>query len=221
MKSSHGSAQCVRLVPLLALWMSLAVGVPAAQAQIAPNIWSIQLHGGLFTAIDASGASPTVGMRYSKHYNSHVQGGLLTGFTLNTKRLEAPADGLQSRQSHVELARVDTRLVPLMGFMQINLTEKSWLVPLVGIGAGYEWLTLDAKDHRTGQEFTASYGNVAWETYAGIGLRLNSKVRANGELFYNGGSLERRVVDANGLAWREAVDVKGVGVRVGLDMVFE
>ena len=66
----------------------------------------------------------------------------------------------------------------------------------------------------------ATYGNIAWETYAGIGLRLTSEVRLNGELFYNGGSLERGVVDSSGRAWREAVDVNGVGLRVGVDSKF-
>jgi hypothetical protein len=199
--------------------MSLGLGVTAAYAQGAPNLWSIQFHGGLFAPIDANGSSPIIGMRYSKHYNGHVQGGLLTGFASNSKRLDAPIDAL-SRES-VELARVDAHLVPLMGFMQVNFTEKAWLVPFVGIGGGYEWLNVDAKDHRTGQAFTTTYGNVAWETYGGVGLRLTSKVRVNGELFYNGGSLERSVFDASGRKWREAVSVNGVGARVGLDMVFE
>ena len=221
MKGLHAPAQCVRLVPLLALWMSLAVGVPAAIAQNGPDIWSIQLDAGLFAPIAASGASPTIGMRYGKHYNPHVQGGLLTGWTLKSTRLEAPGDGLQSGESLVELARVDAQMVPLMGFVQVNFTERSWLVPFVGIGAGYEWLSLHAKDHRTGLNSTATYGNVAWETYAGLGLRLNSEVRLNGELFFNGGSLERDVLDPSGHAWREAVDVNGVGARVGLDMLFE
>jgi hypothetical protein len=201
--------------------MSLAVGVPAAIAQSAPNIWSIQLHGGLFAPIEASGMSPTAGMRYSKHYTSHVQGGLLTGWTVKSKRLVEPADGLQGSESDVELARFDAHLVPLMGFMQVDLTERFWLVPFAGIGAGYEWLTLRARDHRTGLDSRATYGNVAWESYAGIGLRLTTKVRVNGELFYNGGSLERRVPDPGQGAWREVVHVNGVGARVGLDMVFE
>jgi hypothetical protein len=146
---------------------------------------------------------------------------LLTGLTLKSESLEVPVDGLQGSESQLELARVDANLVPVMGFIQIDLTERFWLVPFVGIGAGYEWLVLHTKDHRTGKESTASYANVAWETYGGVGLRLNSKVRVNGELFYNGGSMERGVHDASGRTFREAVDVNAVGARVGLDMAFE
>ncbi len=221
MRGLHAPAQCVHLVPLLALWLSHVLGVPAAIAQQAPAIWSVQLHAGLFTPIEASGASPSVGMRYGKHYGSHVQGGLLTGWTLKSMKLTAPAEGLQGSNSLVELARVDAHLVPLMGFMQVNFTEKSRLVPFVGIGAGYEWLLVDAKDYRTELKSEADYGSLAWEAYTGVGLRLNSEVRLNGELFYNGGSLERGVSDPSGRAWREAINVNGVGMRVGVDTVFE
>ena len=220
MRGSLSPAHCVRLAPLLAWCMSLVVGVPAAMAQTTPNFWSIQLDGGLFVPIEAHAASPIVGMRYAKHYNSHIRGGLLTGLTMDSRKLEAPADGVQSRGS-VELAQIDTRLVSAMGFMQVDFTERFWLAPFVGIGAGYEWLTLDVKDHRTQQESSANYGNVAWETFAGIGLRLTSRVRVNGELFYNGGSLERHVLDPFGGTSYEAVHVNGVGARIGVDSVFE
>jgi hypothetical protein len=62
---------------------------------------------------------------------------------------------------------------------------------------------------------------MAWETYTGIGLRLTSRVRLNSELFYTGGSLQRKVPDSSGRIWREAIDVNGVGLRVGLDSIFE
>lgn len=220
MRSVQVPAQRIRLVPLLALWMSLTAGVPAAMGQTATAIWSIQFHGGLFTPIEASGASPMVGMRYCKHYGSHLQGGLSTGWTFKRKTLEAPGEGLQGGESSVELARFDASLVPVMGFMQVDLTGSSRLVPFVGFGAGYEWLSLEAKDHRTGQSSSATYGNLAWETYAGIGWRLTSGVRLNAELFYNGGSLERSVSDPSGRAWREAVGVNGVGARLGVDSNF-
>jgi opacity protein-like surface antigen len=221
MSGYHALALPVRLVPLLALWMSLALPVAAASAPQAPVFWSIQLDGGVFSPIHASGTGPSVGMRYCKHFGSHVQGGMLTAWTLKRARVEAPTDGPQNGESDVELARVEARLVPLMGFMQVDFTDKSWLVPFVGIGAGYEWLVLNAEDHRTGQQSEAKYSNVAWETYTGVGLRLTSKVRLNSELYYNGGLLGRNVLDPSGRAWREAVNVNGVGARVGLDMIFE
>ncbi len=221
MSSPHARAHRTRLVSMFALLLSLFVGVPAASAQNRPEFWSIQLSGGLFAPIEASGPSPSAGMRYCKHVRSHLQVGLLTGWTSRSTRLEAPAAGQQGLESQVELAQVDAHLVPLMGFMQVDLTDKLWLVPFVGVGAGYEWLVLNAKDYRTGTESKATYANVAWETYAGVGLRLTSKVRVNGELFYNGGALDRNVLDASGRTWQEVVHMNGVGARVGLDMIFE
>ena len=220
MRSVRSPAQRARLVPLLALWMSLAVGVPAAIGQVDVPIWSIQFDGGLFAPTEASGANPIVGMRYCRHSGDHLQVGMLTGWSMKTMKVQAPGGGPEGSGSQVELARFESRLFPLMGFVQVDLTAKSRLVPFAGFGAGYEWLRLDATDHRTGLASWTVYGNVAWETYAGMGLRLTSVVRLNGELFYNGGSLERDVVDASGRAWREAVNVNAVGVRVGLDSKF-
>jgi len=207
-------------MPLLALWLALAVGARTAHAQGGPELRSIQLDGGMFAPLEANGASPTAGMRYCKHYGSHLQGGLLTGWTLKSSKVEAPAAGPQSSGAKVELARADAQLVPVMAFMQVDLTDR-FLVPFVGIGAGYEWLLFNAIDHRTGVESKTYFGNVAWETYAGMGLRLTSRVRVNSELYYNGASLERNLVDSSGRTWREAVHMNGVGARVGLDMTFE
>ena len=221
MRSYSAPARSIRLVAMLALWASLAVGVPAASAQHAPDYWSIQLDGGLFSPIEAGGASPSLGVRYCKHFGSHMQGGVLAGWTFKRTTVEAPADGLQSSDAQVELARAEARLVPLMAFMQVDFTDRAWLVPFAGIGAGYEWLALGAEDHRTGLKTEARYCNVAWQTYAGVGLRLTNKVRLNNELFYIGGSMQRKVMDASGRVWREAINANGVGLRVGLDMIFE
>jgi len=221
LRNLPAGARRVRLPLLLALSVSLGLRVPAAIAQTAPELWSIQLDGGLLMLNEARGTSPRVGMRYCKHVNSHVQIGLLTGFAYKGSRVEAPAAGTQGGEAQVELARTDARLVPLMGFMQVDLTDRFWLVPFVGIAAGYEWLRLNTRDNRTGEDSMVTYGNIAWEGYAGTGVRLTKRVRVNGELFYNGGSLERRFLEPDGSTSREAVHVNGVGVRFGLDMIFE
>jgi hypothetical protein len=160
-------------------------------------------------------------MRYCKHYSSHLQGGLLTGWTFKRATLEAPAGSVPGPESRAELSRTDANLVPLMGFLQVNLTDRRLLAPYVGIGAGYEWLTLHEFDHQTGGQSKVTYGNWAWETFAGIGVRFSSIWRLNSELYYNGGSLEAKVPDANGIVQLQSVHVNGVGLRVGLDMAFD
>jgi hypothetical protein len=206
----------IRLALLLALGMTLAWRVPLATSADASgrNIWSIQLDGGMFVPLASKGASPMIGMRYCKHYSSHLYGGLLTGVGSVSRSQEQPALGSPGAGSTVETARANARLVPVMGFLQVNLTDKFPLVPLVGFGAGYEWLSL------TGTETRAIYSNFAWQAYTGVALRVATGVRVNGEVFYNGGSLERHVTK-NDEIWLEAVHVNGIGLRVGLDMDFE
>ena len=179
----------------------------------------MQLDGGLFAPIKGSGANPTAGMRYCKHLGPHLQGGLLTGYSFKRAKSEG-ATGADP-DANVELASVDAQLVPLMGFMQVDLSDRSWLVPFFGFGVGYEWLLLHSFDHQTGVQAKARFANVAWETYGGIGLQLNTIWRLNSELYYNGGSLERKAVQDDGSVQRQAVDVNGIGVRVGLDMKFD
>jgi opacity protein-like surface antigen len=212
--------QRIRLVPLLALWLALGVRVPTARAQDL-GIWSMQLDGGVYTPLEARGPSPTAGMRYCKHVTSHLQVGMLTGWSFKRTRLEAPVTGPQGEESTVELARTDANLVPLMAFMQVDFTDRRMLVPFVGFGAGYEWLTLHAVDHQTGAQSKVDYGNLAWETYAGVGLRFAKIWRLNSEVYYNGASLENQVPNPDGSILREAVHVNGVGVRFGLDMEFQ
>jgi hypothetical protein len=209
-------------VSLLALGMVLAVRVPAAMSADARELgtWSMQLHGGMFALKDGSGASPMLGVRYCKHYTPQLYGGLLSGCTWKRTSLDQPTQDPANPGPRVELAQVDARLIPLMGFVQVRLPEKVRLSPVLGVGAGYEWLALDVLDHRTGVEYKTTYGNMAWEAFGGLALRLNGIWRLNGEVFYNGGALQRKVLDANGRAWFEAVHVNGVGVRVGPDMDF-
>jgi hypothetical protein len=194
-------------------------GSATARPQKLPN-YSLHLHGGLFAPIDVNATSPTIGLRFARNVGGHLQTGLLTGWTLRRKNLEQPVPGLPGLKPHLVLARLDGQLLPLMGFFQVNLTEKRFLIPYAGIAAGYEWLSIKANDYRTDQEARATYSNWAWETWGGIGMRLDKMVRVDGELFYNGGSLERDVTDSSGQTFREAIDANGVGARLGLGIQF-
>lgn len=185
-----------------------------------PPAYRLHLHGGLFAPIDVNATSPTIGLRLGRRWGSHLQGGLQGGWTLERKNLEQPVNGLPGLQPHLVLARAQAHLVPAMAFMQVNFTEKRYLVPYVGIAGGYEWFILEANDYRTDRKASATYANVAWESWGGLGFRLGPDLRFDSELFYNGGSLKRDVVDTNGRSWTEAVDVNGVGARVGVDIPF-
>jgi hypothetical protein len=181
--------------------------------------YTLHLHGGLFAPIDVNATSPTIGLRFGRLVLPHLQGGLLTGWTFRRKNLEEPVSTRPGLNPQRVLARVDASLVPAMAFLQVNLTERRFLVPYAGIAAGYEWLSVSAHDFRTNEQAQASYANFAWQGWGGFGVRLEQRLRADVELFYNGGKLERQVTDASG-TWTEAVAMNGVGARVGLDILF-
>src|SRR5262249_41064459 len=153
--------------------------------------------GGVFAPIDGNGTSPMLGMRYCKHYTPHVYGGMLTGWTWKRASVDQPSQDPSNSGARVELAQVDAQLIPLMGFVQVKLTE-GWLTPVAGIGCGYEWFKVDVRDHRTSTDASSMFGNFAWETYGGLALRMNRTMRLQGELFYNGAALERKVIDDTG-----------------------
>jgi hypothetical protein len=247
-RSSSASSQGVRFLSLLISWIAIAGGLLAATSAnagsselLAQNTtragndsvtfaeirtlkrnttYSLHLHGGLFAPVDVNAPSPTVGIRFGRFLGSHLQGGLLGGWTFRRKNLEEPVNGLPGLKPHLVLARIDGHLVPAMLFLQVNLTEKRSLVPYAGIAAGYEWFSILANDYRTSEKAWRMYSNWAWEGWGGIGLRLGENLRVDGELYYNGGSLERDVTDASGRSWLEAVDMNGVGARVGMDILF-
>jgi hypothetical protein len=185
-----------------------------------PKANTIHLSGGLFAPIDVNAPSPTLEMRLGRRVGAHLQAGLMTGWTFERKNLEQPVNGLPGLQPHLILARADGSLVPAMAFFEVSLTEKRYLVPYAGIATGYEWLILKANDYRNGESASATFANWAWQSWGGIGLRLDQGLRFDVELFYNGGSLERDVTDPSGQSFREAVGVNGVGARVGLDIFY-
>jgi len=182
--------------------------------------FTLHLQGGLFSPIDVNAPSPTIGLRLGRLWLPHLQGGLLTSWTFRRKNSEEPVDTRPGLRPQRVLGRVDANLVPLMAFLQVNLSEKHFLVPYAAAAAGYEVLSVTANDFVTDQQAKASYSNFAWEAWGGFGMRLESRLRTDVEVFYNGGKLERDVTDSSGNTYREAVDMNGVGARVGLDILF-
>ena len=181
---------------------------------------SIDLHGGMFLPTHATEPSPTIGIRLGKQVGSHLTMGLLGGWTRRRVELKSPDTSAPGIQPDTILARADAHLVPAMAFLQVNLTNKFFLVPYIGGGVGYEWLILDVTDFRDGRTASTTFSNWAYETYAGLGLQLGHDLRIDGELFYNGASLERDVFDASGRPFKESVDMNGVGLRAGLAILF-
>ena len=191
-----------------------------ASASSKGNAYTVHLHGGLYSPFQVNAPSPTLGLRLGRRITSHLQGGLLVDWALERKSLDQPVDGPPGLKPHLILASAEGHLVPAMAFFQVNLTNTRYLVPYVGIAGGYEWLILSANDFRTNETASRTYSNIAWQSWGGMGLQLDSGLRVDFELSYNGASLERDVTDSSGQSFREAVILNGVGAKVGLDILF-
>jgi len=182
---------------------------------------AIHLHGGVWAPIDASVTNAMLGMRIGANMGEPVLFGVQTGWTYHTKSLyDTVASGPPGLSPRTVLATGTAHLIPAMVFVQVTLTQKLPIVPYAGIAAGYEWLHLTAKDYRTDADTSLTYANLAWEWYAGVGLKLSQSMRVDGEVYYNGASLTRDVPGANNRTLKEAVDMDGAGVRIGLNIVY-
>jgi hypothetical protein len=231
--SFRTAAQCGRWFPSFLAVVALVVSAHAAAAQsssdgaIYAQEWtpkneraSLHIDGGMYAPIEANAPSPSVGLRLSRLVGGHLQAGVLTGWTFERKDRTQSGDSLPGLQPKIVLARVDSYLIPLMGYLRVNFTEKHWLVPYVGVGTGFEWLTIQATDYVSQTTASASYSNWGWEGWVGLGIRLGQDLRVDGEVYYNGASPERDVVDQNGQPFKEVVNCDGVGGRVGVDIIW-
>jgi hypothetical protein len=227
---STASPRSQFVLSMLAIAVLLITGARTAAAQTGyAQVWtpenaresaSLRLHGGVFSPIEVNAPSPTIGLRLSKFVGSHLQAGVLTGWTFERKDRTQNTSTLPGTAPQLLLARLDGHLVPAMGFLQVNITQKSWLHPYFGVGVGYEWLTIEGTNYETQETGTMTFDNIAWEGWAGMGFRLGKDLRIDGELFYHGASLERDVTDDTGETWKEIVNLNGVGARFGIDIIF-
>ena len=187
------------------------------------KLGDVHLHGGVYMPINTSNSSAALGARVSGLVTSQLSAGLSVDWYFTaSKRLGSPGQPLPSSvyTPHQVLGNSVTQLIPAMAFLQLAPWPQAHLAPYAGIGAGYEWLRSSANDYETGYSFKAEYSNWAWQMFAGMGIRLSSQLRLDGEAFYNAGQLGRDVHDANGILGREVVKVDGAGVRCGLNVAY-
>jgi hypothetical protein len=181
---------------------------------------ALHLHGGVFSPIDQTITNAMLGARLGIHMGAPVLFGVSGGWVYHTKSLyDTTPSNLPGLEPRTVLATANAHLIPAMLFVQATLWER-FLSPYVGIGGGYEWLLLRAEDFRTDEVFSRTYSGPSWEWYAGVGLKMSRAARLDGEVFYSAGTLGRDVLDPNDNLLRETVDMDGVGLRVGLNIVY-
>lgn len=114
----------------------------------------------------------------------------------------------------------ESNLVPLLAVAEFVMPAPG-ISPYVGVAGGWEFLNVQAVDYATGAAYEADYDGPGWQIYAGADFELAPRFRLNAEVFHNGATVERRVVDPfAGVAYDERIDVDGNGGRVGLSFAF-
>ncbi len=114
----------------------------------------------------------------------------------------------------------ESNLVPLLVVAEFVLPAPG-IAPYFGVGAGWEFLNVQAVDYTNGFAYEADYDGPGWQVYAGADFELAPRFRLNAEVFHNGATVERRVVDPYaGAAYDERIDVDGNGARMGLSFAF-
>lgn len=217
---------------LTALLVTLPVGMALAQnldteftksGEPRDKIGEVHIHGGVYMPVNKSQASAALGARFSGLVTPQLSMGLTLDWYFSASRtLGAAGQPLPSSVYTPQevLGNAVTQLFPLMAFMQLAPWPKAHLSPYAGIGAGYEWLHSSANDFQSNYSFDARYSNWAWQTWAGMGIRLSRELRLDGEAYFNAGVLGRDVHDANGDLAREVVTVNGAGIRCGLNLAY-
>jgi hypothetical protein len=219
------AASSALLLALSAAFASAQLLDPVSTATLETprKLGDFHLHGGVYMPLNTSSASAAIGTRVSGLLTPQLSAGLsLDWYFSASKRLGNAGQPLPSSvyTPHQVLGNSVTQLIPAMAFLQLAPWPQAHLSPYAGIGAGYEWLRSSANDYETGYSFRASYSNWAWQSFAGMGIRLSSQLRLDGEAFYNAGQLGRDVHDASGTLGREVVKVTGAGVRCGLNLAY-
>ena len=90
----------------------IARGNPHPEARVHSSqkhaFYSLHLHGGLFEPIDVNATSPTLGIRFGRQLGSHLQGGLLAGWTFRRKDLEQPVRRIPGPEASPRCSRAST-----------------------------------------------------------------------------------------------------------------
>ncbi len=187
-----------------------------------------QIHAGFFDPTHNFSTGFDGGFRIGPQLDPNVQVGLAVDWwhksqseTMDLGTVEFPGGG--SAVEQIQLSRSSADLLPILAFVQVSGDENLPVVPYVGVGAGYEWLFLNA-DFPDGSSFDQTFGGFGWQVWGGAGIPLNGRTRVNGEVFYNGSDVGSDVdVFFPGIGpatVHDVVKMDGVGMRFGLSWGF-
>ncbi len=187
-----------------------------------------QFHLGFFYPIDNFSNGFEGGFRVGPQLDPHIQVGAAMDWwhqssdrVLDLGTVEAPG-GTATQKLILSESTAD--LLPMMVFVQVSGDENMSVIPYGGLGIGHEWLFLTANNYLTHESFDQTFGGFAWRAWVGAGLPLNSGIRLNGEVFFNGGEVGSDMdVDIAGYGpatVRDVINMNGVGMRLGISWGF-
>lgn len=182
-----------------------------------------QIHVGFYDPDGDASQRFLMGIRGGPMLDKNIQLGVGVDWAHKTEKTATvthtepgPGGTVITRQDKASSA--STNFFPMMAFVQVSADDNMPVVPYFGAAAGYEVLSLTADDFpTTGERYDATFGGWGWQLWGGAALPLSGRSRITGEVYVNGGEVNRDVEDTlSGGTYRETVNVDGMGLRLGL-----
>jgi len=184
-----------------------------------------QVHAGFFDPNGSPSSGFMFGFRGGPMVDPHVQIGLSVDLEHKSSNFDeqfASGDvgGVGNVTATVPNEGTTTNFAPILGFIQFGGDDNMSVIPYVGVGGGYEILTLDNSGVTIdGASIDGTYGGWGWQIWGGAGVPLSGQARIFGEGFYNTASVEQDV-DGDTGPFRVKIDRNGFGARFGLSWGF-
>ena len=181
-----------------------------------------QVHVGYYDPDGDASKRFLVGIRGGPMLDEHIQLGVGVDWAHKTEKTSSVTHseigpGGTPIEVRTDLSSASTNLFPIMAFVQVSADDDLGVVPYFGAAAGYEVLNLTADNYSTGDSYDGTFGGWGWQLWGGAALPLSGRTRVTGELYVNGGEVNRDVDEVlSGASYRETVNVDGMGLRIGL-----
>ncbi|MFN8588482.1 MAG: hypothetical protein U0704_11870 [Candidatus Eisenbacteria bacterium] len=181
-----------------------------------------QIHVGFYDPDGDAEKRFLVGIRGGPMLDEHIQIGVGVDWAHKTEKTSSVTHseigpGGTPIEVRTDLSSASSNFFPIMGFVQISADDDLGVVPYFGAAAGYQVLSLTADNYLTGDSYDGTFGGWGWQLWGGAALPLSGRTRVTGELYVNGGELNRDVDNVlNDTTYRETVNVDGMGLRLGL-----
>lgn len=181
-----------------------------------------QIHLGYYDPDGDASKRFLVGIRGGPMLDEHIQLGVGVDWAHKTEKTSSVTHseigpGGTPIEVRTDLSSASMNFFPIMAFVQVSADDDLGVVPYFGAAAGYQVLNLTADNYTTGDTYDGTFGGWGWQLWGGAALPLSGRTRVTGELYVNGGELNRDVDDVlGGGSYRETVNADGMGLRIGL-----